>query len=554
MEKTRCYSSLIGINVPDIFFLDQNPETYSKVDDVQKAAILSNVTMKHFHGMEEEEPSTISALLDFSYYISTKDLDKAYVSIRKVNNHSIWESMARYSVENNRIDIAELCLAHCGHALGVGAVRRAKLEPENEVALATVAIQLGMEDIADKLLSASGRIDLNFQLKRQQGRWLESFHADKSEVSARDKVNHFHYSKYLERMGESELALKHLEKSSAMKKSIIRKMIESKTTEEIEEYVNDINDKDAIVWYASYLESIGYLEKAEYFYMAIGDDTSRVRLACHRDDLETAMNIAEESNQLAATYHLARHLEANGNIQNAVDFYTKSGKYNHAIKLCKIHKLDIDLMHLALKSPAPQMLVCASYFEANGDLENACQLYIKGGNNKRAYEICSSILENKHISTEKIRNLIFTLVEQEPTDIPEKLILQLAVTLFKFGDSVKAVEILKKKSQSLQQILSICAHNKIPLDDGIFDILLPEGTLNKMETSEKNKITHLIGGICETQGNFKLACKIYTQGGDRIRAMKCLLKTGNTKNIITYATAARKSEIYLLAANYLQTL
>lgn len=36
--------------------------------------------------------------------------------------------------------------------------------------------------------------------------------------------------------------------------------------------------------------------------------------------------------------------------------------------------------------------------------------------------------------------------------------------------------------------------------------------------------------------------------------MKCLLKSGDTRNIVYYATRSRSKEIYILAANYLQSL
>jgi intraflagellar transport protein 140 len=36
--------------------------------------------------------------------------------------------------------------------------------------------------------------------------------------------------------------------------------------------------------------------------------------------------------------------------------------------------------------------------------------------------------------------------------------------------------------------------------------------------------------------------------------MQCLLKTGDTKNIIYYASVGRSRDMYILAANYLQNL
>ncbi len=59
---------------------------------------------------------------------------------------------------------------------------------------------------------------------------------------------------------------------------------------------------------------------------------------------------------------------------------------------------------------------------------------------------------------------------------------------------------------------------------------------------------------CKRQGNYHLACKKYTQAGDKLKAMKCLLKSGDTEKITFFAGVSRTKEIYILAANYLQTL
>lgn len=44
------------------------------------------------------------------------------------------------------------------------------------------------------------------------------------------------------------------------------------------------------------------------------------------------------------------------------------------------------------------------------------------------------------------------------------------------------------------------------------------------------------------------------QVGDRLKALKSLLKSGDTKSIIYYAGVSRSRDIYILAANYLQNL
>ena len=63
-----------------------------------------------------------------------------------------------------------------------------------------------------------------------------------------------------------------------------------------------------------------------------------------------------------------------------------------------------------------------------------------------------------------------------------------------------------------------------------------------------------VARCCKRQGNFHLACKKYTQAGDKVKAMKCLLKSGDTSKICYFAGVSRNRDIYILAANYLQAL
>ena len=44
------------------------------------------------------------------------------------------------------------------------------------------------------------------------------------------------------------------------------------------------------------------------------------------------------------------------------------------------------------------------------------------------------------------------------------------------------------------------------------------------------------------------------QAGDKTKAMKALIKSGDTEKIAFFAGVSRHPDIYVLAANYLQTL
>ena len=63
-----------------------------------------------------------------------------------------------------------------------------------------------------------------------------------------------------------------------------------------------------------------------------------------------------------------------------------------------------------------------------------------------------------------------------------------------------------------------------------------------------------IAAVCKNQGSYHLACKKYTQAGDKMKAMKALLKSGDTEKICFFAGVSRQREIYVMTANYLQTL
>merc|ERR1719235_1664103 len=85
--------------------------------------------------------------------------------------------------------------------------------------------------------------------------------------------------------------------------------------------------------------------------------------------------------------------------------------------------------------------------------------------------------------------------------------------------------------------------------------LCPEVGERGVETQEaRNNLLLKVAKCCKRQGNYHLACKKYTQAGDRIKAMKCLLKSGDTEKIIFFAGVSRNRDVYILAANYLQTL
>ena len=53
-------------------------------------------------------------------------------------------------------------------------------------------------------------------------------------------------------------------------------------------------------------------------------------------DLDRATKIAEESQNAAACFHVARQHETGNNIPEALKFFAQSGAYGNAVRLCKV--------------------------------------------------------------------------------------------------------------------------------------------------------------------------------------------------------------------------
>lgn len=64
-----------------------------------------------------------------------------------------------------------------------------------------------------------------------------------------------------------------------------------------------------------------------------------------------ASEIANDTGDRAASYHLARHYEGHDDIKQAVHFYTRAQAYNNAIRLCKVKLSFTALTSLLVDDP-----------------------------------------------------------------------------------------------------------------------------------------------------------------------------------------------------------
>jgi intraflagellar transport protein 140 len=102
------------------------------------------------------------------------------------------------------------------------------------------------------------------------------------------------------------------------------------------------------------------------------------------------------------------------------------------------------------------------------------------------------------------------------------------------------------------EALDLCVEHNIPITEEIADRM----TIERGEEDEaaRVKLLEKIGECAFEQGDYRLATKKFTQAGSKLKAMKALLKSGDTEKIVFFANVSRERDIYVMAANYLQSL
>ncbi len=549
----RPIEGLIGINVPRLYFAQQQEDDPDAKSTGVALPSLASTMMRDFVGLTDVDNTTRNALLDFSFYLTIGDMDKAYSAVKLVRNAAVWENMAHMCVKTKRLDVAEVCLGNMGHARGAAAVREAKKEPEVEAAIAAVAIQLGLLEDAAKLYKECGRYDLLNKMYQAQGKWNLALEIADSNDRIHLKTTHHQYGKYLESIGDTSGAIRNFERADSYKNEVPRMLFDQGRMEDLEDYIMQGNDQELLKWWAAHEESQGRYERARRFYQRAGDDLSLVRIACHNREMQEAEDIVNESKNKSAAYHLARQLEAIGEVQQAITYFSMAGTVSHAIRLAMAYGLSSELMAYSLRARPSTMISVARYFEERGEHDRACQLYEKAGDHSRALSLAMKA-GNDGDGHNSMFDVLQTLAENLGENASEKEIRE-CVDYFVNRKAVgRAVELLYKQAKRYDEAIDLCVEHKVTIDDKMAEGMTPPKSDDPAEQDRRVDTLTKLARALKKQNSWQLACKIFTLAGDRLRAMKCLIRSGETDQIVFYAKSARNKDLYVLAANYLQSL
>jgi len=533
----------VALLVPHMYFARsaQEGEVGRAVGAEQETSTITRQTLRDFVGLEHVDAETTSALLNFSYHLACGNTDEAYKSVKMVQSKNVWESMSKMCVKTGRLDVVQQCLGHMGHARAAAALRTCT-EPEEHAKLAMVAVHLDMIDDAVDLLERCGRYDLLNQLYQASGDWEKALDIAKTKDRIHLKPTHFAYAQHLEAMERVEEALSHFESSGTYRTESPRLLCSLGLTDDLEAYVERSDDTQLHRWYAQYLESKANLDGASREYRKAGDWLSLCRVACFNKDLDQAQKVCEDSQDQAACYHLARHLEAEGRIKDAIHYFQLAGRMSHALRLAQENNFDGDLMSLALSADPLGMTQAAKYYEQRGQPSKAVVLYQKAGHQKRALDLCFSA---------KLFDALRRIADDLSSDSDPEVLAKCAEFFMQHSQHDKAVHLLSMSHQ-YDRAVDLCMDHNVTITEEMAERMTPEK--NSMDAAQRSDILSRMAQLCKKQGAFQLACKKFTQAGDKLKAMKCLLQSGDTEKIIFFAGTARQPDIYVLAGNYLQSL
>ncbi|XP_040829503.1 intraflagellar transport protein 140 homolog [Ochotona curzoniae] len=535
--------ALLGMEVPHYYFT-RKPGEADREDKVGSATqLVVTRPLRDFMGLEDCDKPTRDAILNFSFSITVGDMDEAFRSIKLIKSEAVWENMARMCVKTQRLDVAKVCLGNMGHARGARALREAEQEPELEARVAMLAIQLGMLDDAEELYQKCRRYDLLNKFYQASGQWQKAIEVAERHDRVHLRTTCYNYAKHLEASADRSLALSYYEKSDTHRFEVPRML--SEDLQALELYVNKMKDRTLWRWWAQYLESQAEMDAALHYYELAQDSFSLVRIHCFQGHIQKAAEIANETGNWAASYHLARQYESQEEVRQAVHFYTRAQAFNNAIRLCKENGLDDQLMNLALLSSPEDMIEAARYYEEKGEqMDRAVMLYHKAGHFSKALELAFATQQ-------------FAALQLIAEDLDEKsdpaLLARCSDFFMEHSQYEKAAELLLA-AKKYHEALQLCLDQNMTITEEMAEKMTVPKDSKDLSEEARRELLEQVANCCMRQGSYHLATKKYTQAGNKLKAMRALLKSGDTDRIVFFAGVSRQKEIYVMAANYLQSL
>ncbi|GMR36268.1 hypothetical protein PMAYCL1PPCAC_06463, partial [Pristionchus mayeri] len=537
-------SRLIGVAVPNVYFIKNKEvdEEDSRADRIV-AKLLIVRTLQEFAGIEESDSASRDAMLNFCLFLTLGRIDDAFKSIKFIRSEKVWQQMASMSVKARRLDVATVCLGHMGEARAAASLRRAAGRGETEKErCALLAIYLGMLDEAESLYISCRRWDMVVKMFVARLKWAEALKIAGQHTRIDEKRLYHQYAKSLEEKGDIQGAIENYERAGTHIREVTR-MLCRDHSRELEAYVRKKREPELQKWWASWLEITGNIDGALNFYSVAEDIPSIVRILLQHDRLEEAIAKAEETKNPGGYLLVARKCEEIGRVEDAVNLYSKANAISSAIRLAQENEMVDKMATLCLMAGPREMANGAAFYEdIPGHAQTAVMLYHKAGMIGRALDVA--------FRTEQYNAM--DMVTMELTPQSDKTTLERAAEFFlKNNNYEKAAELLAM-AQKLPEAIRFCDERNVRMTEKLTTLLTPSKEVFP-DLPTRKRLLIAVGELCVAQGAFQAAAKKFAQAGAMVEAISALIRSSDTSRIMAFASIARSKEVYVMAANYLQT-
>ncbi|RKO98419.1 hypothetical protein CXG81DRAFT_28746 [Caulochytrium protostelioides] len=314
------------------------------------------------------------------------------------------------------------------------------------------------------------------------------------------------------------------------------------------------------------------------------------------------------SGHRAALFLVARHAESRGDVSEALALYNEAGCFRASVRLAQRLGRDHDLYQTALSVPTPfhAQLGFASggsggsgmaasslsssspaalgsnggggggssssssssqpvtnmtdpdllhhvalYFRERGQLDHAARLYFRAGQIRRAV-----LLQIQGGNVNLLEDMLGYLPVGQGAGGPgegggnglDEGLTQAIVAFYTQQSAFPQLVSLLLRSGRIDDALRMALQHHVTLAEDWVEHVVIENTPQGRERARQLAVA------CLRQRLWTAASKKFTQAGDRLEALKALLKSGDIEKIIffTQVSGAAQKELFVVAANFLQ--
>ena len=547
------------LTIPDGNYLVtvELPRIYHQTDVPNPQEGPVPVVLPQFEGLDNADDASRKALMELNFHLATGDIDAAFNSIRGIDNKNTWRSLAQTCAQMRRIDLCDLCFGKMEDGGSAMLLSRAKeTDGSEQGSMVVVDTQLGMYDEAKAIAKESRRFDLLAELHQSLGEWQDAMKIVNASDRIHMKARTYQYARSLEVRGDVEEAIKMYETSGTIEYELPRVALQANDLRLLFNYIADKTPGEIppklSLWIARFYEAHQQFERALEYYEYAHAQEEAARLLCCLGRWDDALNLVKRCNKRSVICNYARLLISrieyyikpenhSDNIDveklkhDVIELFRKARQFAQAMDFALRFEMVDDILALSFSAPAPMVCRAAQWFEEQKEAKNAILLYSRCGRLNRALAL--SFAMKQYDALDEISDSLNSQTDPQ--------------VLLRCGKYFAESERWSKAAQCLafarqfDEVIDICKKHAVRIQPSVIQELA--------EIKADTKVLARLAELCEQQGEYTLAANLYVKLKDHLAAMKALIRSGNTEKVIKFANLVRKKEIYILAANYIQT-